>query len=454
MVVCQELFWWVRRPKISNGDAFEFTWDYRNRLTKIVLKNSGGTILKEERFTYDVNDLRIGFWVDADGAGSGAAVQKWIVYDGANPYAEFTSSTLDYRYISGEAIDELFARVGSSNTDWYLGDLLGSVRQIARSDTGTVLDALTYDSYGNLLSETSPSNGDRFGFAGMEDSSIGGPSHQGDREYLAYPGRWTREDPVGFDAGDTNLYRYVGNTVTSFTDPTGRKDVDVVDKDDPTKVYYKFYFKDLTHTQEKKIIELIAKLQEAALQAYMDAIGAYVYLFLGTGTFGPFGPDPRQQDYYKEKYERLSTWFNKGRPLSAEELLEIMDTMKKAYLGFYGRIPFVAGGGEDIAEVPRWPWSSIHLNPSFWVGYDPSTRQYRLKTDKEMMEVLYHEMMHKYAGAHDKGGYVDRSRPIMPYPSYEKPDKQGNWAPVYPNPSVLRRNADTYSGHLYEYYIK
>ena len=28
-------------------------------------------------------------------------------------------------------------------------------------------------------------------------------------------------DPLGFAAGDTNLYRYVGNTPTNYTDPMG-----------------------------------------------------------------------------------------------------------------------------------------------------------------------------------------------------------------------------------------
>jgi RHS repeat-associated protein len=34
-------------------------------------------------------------------------------------------------------------------------------------------------------------------------------------------GRWMSDDPDGFDAGDTNLYRYVNNSPTNYTDPTG-----------------------------------------------------------------------------------------------------------------------------------------------------------------------------------------------------------------------------------------
>ncbi|MCX7427983.1 MAG: hypothetical protein NTW96_20435 [Planctomycetia bacterium] len=34
-------------------------------------------------------------------------------------------------------------------------------------------------------------------------------------------GRFLEEDPIGFAAGDTNLYRYVHNSPTTRTDPSG-----------------------------------------------------------------------------------------------------------------------------------------------------------------------------------------------------------------------------------------
>lgn len=34
-------------------------------------------------------------------------------------------------------------------------------------------------------------------------------------------GRWTQEDPIAFAGGDINLFRYVGNSSTNFTDPNG-----------------------------------------------------------------------------------------------------------------------------------------------------------------------------------------------------------------------------------------
>jgi len=41
------------------------------------------------------------------------------------------------------------------------------------------------------------------------------------RVYSADLGRFIQTDPIRFDAGDVNLYRYVGNKVTKYKDPLG-----------------------------------------------------------------------------------------------------------------------------------------------------------------------------------------------------------------------------------------
>ncbi len=41
------------------------------------------------------------------------------------------------------------------------------------------------------------------------------------RWYDPEVGRWISEDPIGFAAGDANLYRYVSNSPTNYTDPDG-----------------------------------------------------------------------------------------------------------------------------------------------------------------------------------------------------------------------------------------
>jgi RHS repeat-associated protein len=192
-----------------------FTWDYRNRLTEVVVK-SGTTTLQDDRFTYDVLDRRIGKSTLSGG-------QQWTVYDGADPYADFNGSgSLTYRYLYGNEIDDLFARFDGTNAVWYLDDLLGSVRQLVNTN-GLILDQITYDCYGNIPTggETNPGNGDRFKYTVREYDSEIGLYYYRVRYYGPGIGRFLGEDPIGFAAGDVNFYRYVDNEPASATDPNG-----------------------------------------------------------------------------------------------------------------------------------------------------------------------------------------------------------------------------------------
>ena len=54
----------LTKTRISDGQVTENTWDYRNRLTQVVVQDAQSNIIKEARYTYDVNDRRIGVWED------------------------------------------------------------------------------------------------------------------------------------------------------------------------------------------------------------------------------------------------------------------------------------------------------------------------------------------------------------------------------------------------------
>ena len=125
------------------------------------------------------------------------------------------------RYVDGLAVDEVMARTDSSgNVDWYLTNQLGSVVELASTTSGA-LDKIVYDPYGNVVTQTNAANADRFGFAGMEYDSVTGLYYDHARYYNSVVGRFVSQDPKSFSAGDTNLYRYVGNAPTIGTDPTG-----------------------------------------------------------------------------------------------------------------------------------------------------------------------------------------------------------------------------------------
>ncbi len=93
-------------------------------------------------------------------------------------------------------------------------------REIADA-SGAVLDEISYDSFGNVLSETNPEQGDRFKFTGREYSPELGIYYYRARWYDPGSGRFISQDPIGFSAGDPNLYRYVGNAPGDGTDPEG-----------------------------------------------------------------------------------------------------------------------------------------------------------------------------------------------------------------------------------------
>jgi RHS repeat-associated protein len=60
-----------------------------------------------------------------------------------------------------------------------------------------------------------------FAFTGRFFDRATGLQNNLERWYDPNTSRWLSEDPIGFAAGDANLYRYVGNRPTSESDPLG-----------------------------------------------------------------------------------------------------------------------------------------------------------------------------------------------------------------------------------------
>jgi RHS repeat-associated protein len=203
----------LSKTRLSDSQQWTFTWDYRNRLTQAVVKTSAGVTVASDVFTYDIEDRRIGK--------STNGTQTWTFYNGQNPYADFNGSgSLTYRYLYGKGLDQLFARYDGTASKWYLTDNIGSVRLFVTTG-GTILDQLSYDSYGNILTETNSANGDRFKYTARDWDGEIGLQYNRARYYDPKAGRWISQDVLGFRAGDANLYRYVANAPTDYVDPSG-----------------------------------------------------------------------------------------------------------------------------------------------------------------------------------------------------------------------------------------
>jgi len=179
-------------------------------------ESSSGTVFNDEKFTYDINNNRIA--VSLNGT-----PELYTVYDGSNPCLDFNGSgQLTERYLyNPNALSQFYGQVSANGTvQWFLTDNINSIRQVV-SASGSVLDLITYDPYGNILSQTNAANAPRFLYAGGAYDSLTGQYQFGRRYYNPADGRWTSQDPLGFKAGDTDLYRYVRNVPTSSTDPNG-----------------------------------------------------------------------------------------------------------------------------------------------------------------------------------------------------------------------------------------
>src|SRR5205807_6504709 len=131
---------------------------------------------------------------------------------------------LTTRYLRGDEVDQLFAELtynGSTWTPyWTLTDREGSVRDVI-DNTATVKDTLTYGAFGNITSESHSNFRGRYAWTGRELDVETGLQYNRARYYDANTGRWLSQDPLGFDAGDSNLYRYVKNRPMVASDPAG-----------------------------------------------------------------------------------------------------------------------------------------------------------------------------------------------------------------------------------------
>ena len=99
-------------------------------------------------------------------------------------------------------------------------DHLGSIRMVVHSESGKVMQEMEYDAFGNVVKDTNPGF-QPFGFAGGLHDRDTGLVRFGARDYNPVTGRWMQKDPIGFEGGDTNLYRYINNDPVNFTDPKG-----------------------------------------------------------------------------------------------------------------------------------------------------------------------------------------------------------------------------------------
>jgi RHS repeat-associated protein len=196
----------------SSGHATSYNYDEFGNLRRVTLP-SGQTV----EYVIDPINRRVGKKI------SGTLTQGFLYKDLINPIAEIDSSgqirSIFVYGIRGHVPDYM---IKGGRNYLIISDHVGSPRLVVDSETGEIVQQMDYDSFGNVLMDTNPGF-QPFGFAGGLYDADTQLIRFGTRDYDPTIGRWTTKDPMLFmgSVGSKNLYAYVSNNPTNFTDPFG-----------------------------------------------------------------------------------------------------------------------------------------------------------------------------------------------------------------------------------------
>jgi RHS repeat-associated protein len=199
------------KSKTLAGATTTFDYDAFSNLRQLVFP--GGRTIE---YVIDGQNRRVGKKVD------GTLVQGWLYADQLRIVAELDStSTVVSRFVYGSRANVPDYMLKGGVTYRILSDHLGSPRLVVNVADGTIVQSVSYDEFGRVLSDNNPGF-QPFGFAGGLYDRDTGLVRFGARDYDPHTGRWTAKDPIGFGGGLSNLYGYVGGDPVNFVDPSGR----------------------------------------------------------------------------------------------------------------------------------------------------------------------------------------------------------------------------------------
>ena len=209
---------------LVTGEVTTYTWDYRNRLTQVTTV-SGATVT-QANYSYDVLDRRVRADVTTVQGGVATRQVQQFLYSGDNIALVLDGlGSVTNRYLHGPGADLLLAdeqiTAAGDEAFWALTDHLGTVRQLMDSQAN-VVKSLSFGAFGNITADSAPSVAELYAFTGREWDPAAGLYYYRARWYDAAAGRFVSPDPTGFRAGDLNLSRYVANSPTTLTDPSGK----------------------------------------------------------------------------------------------------------------------------------------------------------------------------------------------------------------------------------------
>ncbi len=221
----------IKRVELATGETRTFEYDHRNRLVRVDDWSSdpgdpqnptaGAILTQSVTNTFDIFMRRITVILDRDGEGAQQPERESYVYNSDNVWLDANhTGQINARYVFGNRIDDNLIRFANSEVTWYLGDNVGTVRDLVDA-SGVLVNRNDFGSFGQVISQSNPGEADRFAFTGREFDTITGQYYYRARFLNPDTGRFQSLDPIGLCSGDVNGYRYVFNSPLRYTDPTG-----------------------------------------------------------------------------------------------------------------------------------------------------------------------------------------------------------------------------------------
>ncbi len=197
--------------KTDGSDVTTYDYDVFGNLLKVVTPDA--SVIE---YVIDARNRRIGKKIN------GTLVQGLLYQDQLNPVAELDATgTVVSRFVYGIRGNIPSYMIKGGTKYQIISDHLGSVRMVVDVATGVVAQNMSYDEFGNVQEDSNPGF-QPFGFSGGLYDAQTGLVRFGARDYDPISGRWCSKDPIGFNGGDSNLFRYCGNDGINFVDPTGK----------------------------------------------------------------------------------------------------------------------------------------------------------------------------------------------------------------------------------------
>lgn len=181
------------------------TWDAKGRVKAV----------GAESYQYDPMDYRIG-------RSGGALGSLSYFLEGEHLESVYSGDSLQAKYFRGSTIDELVAgylyEEGALKPHIFHHDQVMSTIAIT-GHNGATIQSTVYAPFGIAMSGGG-SSPNRMRFTGREEDGSGLVYFRA-RYYDPSLSRFIAEDPLGFSAGDVNLYVYAGNNPVNANDPSG-----------------------------------------------------------------------------------------------------------------------------------------------------------------------------------------------------------------------------------------